>query len=236
MRMKIICLSIGVFILNGIGVVFADGVPDFQRSWAEMLSCTASPVSVCNVPDGSGYPLTQARAFDTPPGSWQNATITVTLIDPTGASGNPLHAYPLEDMWLENHPPVPPTIPGAPAGLVACPLGVLADADTDVNGQTTFTGPFHAGGHVTYDSTTDLGDLTYVMVGGEALTTSLELLFNSPDIDGDGVWSSGVDVILFSQRYPVGAGYSYSVDFHFDEVNDLSDLVLFSAARNSSCP
>jgi hypothetical protein len=214
------------------------GIPDIDRCSAETLNMTATQVNVFNTPDGSGYLMTEARAKNTTPGTWQDATITVTLLDGTGTTGNPVFAYPFEDMWLENNPAVPPVNIGDPAGLVACPNGTIADASTDINGQTTFSGPFYAGGYVDYtaDANDDNDGKTYVMVSGLPINDPLKILFNSADIDGDGLWTSGTDVILFSQRYPASAGYSYSVDYYFDEVNDLSDLVLFSAARNVQCP
>ncbi len=235
LRKNIVGLLICIAAVGVASLSFA-GIPDIDRCSAETLALTAAPVNVFNTPDGTGYLMTEARAFDTPAGTWQDATITVTLLDGTGATGNPVFAYPFEDIWLENNPAVPPAVQGDPAGLVACTNGTLADASTDINGQTTFTGPFYAGGHVTYDEVLDTGDQSYVMVSGQPIADALDILFNSADIDGDGLWSSGVDVILFSQRYPASAGYSYSVDFYFDEVNDLSDLVLFSAARNVTCP
>ena len=204
--------------------------------YVEMLNYEGTAmVSVFNTPDGTGYPMTQARARDTAPGSWVDATITLTILD---GESNPIYAYPYEDLWLVNTPAVAPSALGDPAGLVACPNGALADASTDINGQTTFSGPFLAGGHVTYSDNGDDSDddRTYVMISGEVANQSVPLLFNSADIDGDGFWTSSVDVILFSQRYPVSAGYSYSVDFFFDGANTLSDLVLFSAARNVQCP
>jgi hypothetical protein len=219
----------------GVATLGYAGIPDLDTSSAVMLNTTAQ-VNVYNTPDGSGYLMTEARAFNTTPGTWEDATITVTLLD---SGSNPVFQYPFEDVWLENPPAVPPVNPGDPAGLVACPNGTLADASTDINGVTTFSGPFYAGGFVDYtaDMNTDNDGFTYVMVSGEPLTNGpLKLLFNAADIDGDGLWTSATDVILFSQRYPPSAGYHYSVDFYFDEVNDISDLVLFSAARNVQCP
>lgn len=238
LRKNIVGLLICIVALGATSLGFA-GIPDIDRCTAELLGYTGSAnLNVFNTPDGSGYLMTEARTKSTAAGTWEDGTITVTLLDGTGTTGNPVFAYPFEDMWLENNPAVPPATQGDPAGLCACPNGTLADASTDINGQTTFTGPFYAGGHVTYsndgDDTND--DKTYVMVSGQPINSPLKVLFNSADINGDGFWTSTVDVILFSQRYPASAGYSYSVDFYFDELNTLSDLVLFSAARNVQCP
>ncbi len=237
LRKNIVGLLICIAALGITSLGFA-GIPDLDRSSAVMLNMTADQVNVFNTPDGSGYLMTEARDKDTVPGTWEDATVTVTLIDGTGATGNPVYFYPFEDIWLENNPAVPPVNLGDAAGLVACPNGSIADASTDINGQTTFSGPFYAGGFVDYtaDANDDNDGKAYVMISGAPIDDPLKLLFNSADIDGDGMWTSGTDVILFSQRYPASAGYYYSVDYYFDEVNDLSDLVLFSAARNVQCP
>ena len=234
LRKNIVGLLICIVALGATSLGFA-GIPDIEQCTAEMLGVDpgdTGPWNVFNTPDATGYTMAEARAVATASGSWDDATITVTLID---GNGNPVFAYPFEDLWLENTPATAPVSVGDPAGLVACPNGTLADASSDINGQTTFSGPFFAGGHVTYTDATTY-DATYVMVSGEAIATALPIIFNSADIDGDGQWTSSVDVILFSQRYPASAGYSYSVDFYFDEANTLSDLVLFSAARNVACP
>ncbi len=235
-RIRTVRLSICIAVLGVATLGFA-GVPEPDISLCVMANAPAGVnINVCNVPDGSGYPATQARQIATSPGSWEDATITVTLLD---GGSNPVFGYPYEDIWLENPPAVPPGSVWDVPGLVACPNGTVADADTDINGQTTFSGPYHAGGHVDYsadgDDTND-GE-TLVMVDGLPLGNSpLRLLFNSPDIDGDGQVNTATDVVIFSTRYPAGSGYAFSVDFYFDQYNDISDVVLFSAAQNSSCP
>ena len=190
-RMHNIRLAICIAALGAATLGFA-GIPDPPMSHAVMFNALPNVnMSVCNVPDGSGHALTEARHIASTPGTWENATITLTLLD--GAS-NPVFDYPYEDLWLEN----PPAIPDDPIdqydvpGLVACPNGTVADANTDIN--------------------------------------------------GDGIWSTDTDVIVFSTWYPPDPsdppsyGYHYGVDYYFDGVNDISDLVLFSAAQNVSCP
>lgn len=230
-------IAAGLLVLGIASHAFAlSDIPDPNNSVVEMAGYSGTaPLSVFNVPDGSGYAMTQARGLSTPVGLWEDATITLTLVSHTGL---PVFAYPYEDLWLENTPSVPPDTQGDPAGLVACSLGAIADASTDIFGQTTFSGPFYAGGHVTFTNNGDDSDddPTYVVVSGTRIPTPLPLLFNSADIDGDGAWTSAVDVILFSQRCSPDAEYSYSIDFFFDGVIDLSDLVLFTAARFSQCP
>lgn len=237
LRKNIVGLLICIAAIGVTSLGFA-GIPDRDTSSCVMLNAPVGHnLNIHNTPDGTGYLMTEARQVTTAPGVWEDATITVTLLD---SGSNPVFLYPFEDIWLENPPAVPPPDPnltGVASGLAACPNGSISDASTDINGQTTFSGPFYAGGFVDYtDDGNDTNDgLTYVMVSGVSLTNApLMLLFNSSDINGDGQWTSDIDVILFSQRY--GGAYDYSVDFYFDEVNDVSDLILFSAARNVQCP
>jgi hypothetical protein len=230
LRKNIVGLLICIAAMGVTTLGFA-GIPDLDTSSCVMLNAPVGVnVNVHNVPDGSGYLMTEARQKTTTPGTWEDATITVTLLD---SGSNPVFAYPFEDIWLEN-----PTL-GTEPGLLACPNGTIADASTDINGQTTFSGPFYAGGHVTYsnDGNENNDGKTYVMVSGAPLTNGpMQLLFNSADINGDGQVNTDYDVVVFSTRYPPSFGYSYSVDYYFDEVNDISDLVLFSASLNVLCP
>ncbi len=236
LRKNIVGLMICIAAMGVTTLGFA-GIPDLDTSSCVMLNAPAlTNINVSNVPDGSGYLMTEARQLTTTPGTWEDATITVTLLD---SGSNPVFAYPFEDIWLENPPAVPPGSVYDVPGLVACPNGTIADASTDINGVTTFSGPFYAGGHVDYSLDADDSNdgKTYVMVSGAPLTNgALLLLFNSPDINGDGVWNTDTDVVIFSSRYPATEPYSFSVDYYFDGVNDISDLVLFSAAQNVSCP
>jgi hypothetical protein len=240
LRKNIVGLLICIAAMGVTTLGFA-GIPELSLSTATMLNAPAGVnLNIYNTPDGSGYAMTEARRLTTTPGTWEDATITVTLLD---AGSSPVFSYPFEDIWLENPPAVPPPDPNIndPTGLLACPNGAVADASTDINGVTTFSGPFFAGGFVDY--TNDANDAndgkTYVMVSGLPITSAgsaLNLLFNSADINGDGQWDSAADVILFSAKYPPITGYFYSVDYYFDGVNDISDLVLFSAAQFVVCP
>jgi hypothetical protein len=234
LRKNIVGLLICIAAIGATTLGFA-GIPDLDLSSCAMLNATpGATLSVYNVPDGSGYSTLEARRYVGPAGTsaQDDATITVTLLD---SGSNPVFAYPFEDMWIEC-PPLPADLTSP--GLLACPNGTTADASTDINGQTTFSGPFFAGGYGTYSNNGVADDgVTYVMISGLPLTNgAMPLVFNSSDINGDGVWDTITDVLLFSQRYPVSGGYHYSVDYYFDELNAIGDLVLFSAARNVTCP
>lgn len=214
LRRNIVGLVICVAAL-GVSTLGVAGVPDLVNSNADLPAGTPQ-VSVFLTPDGTGNLMTEARAVTTPPLDVVNATITVTLFD---AGMNPVFAYPFEDMWLET------TL----GGLVACTNGTLANANTDINGVTTFVGPFYAGGY----SNKVAGELTQVIINGSPLVgEDLDVLFNSPDLFADGVVDLS-DVSQFSGYY---GGTGYAADYFYDGSVNLSDLVLFSSSVNVVCP
>ena len=218
LRRNIVGLVICVAAL-GVSTLGLAGVPDLVNSNADLPAGTPQ-VSVFLTPDGTGFLMTEARAITTPPQDVVNATITVTLLD---AGMNPVFAYPFEDMWLET----------SLGGMVACVNGTLAHFNTDINGQTTFVGPFYAGGY----SNKVGGELTQVIINGSPLINEdLDVLFNSADLytqfSSQGQVDSD-DLIVFSTLYN---GTSYAADFFYDGQVELSDLVLFSGAYNTLCP
>ncbi len=175
-------------------------------------------VSVFVRPDGGGDPLTSCRAEFTPFGQWEDATITVTLIN---WSQEPFVGLPAEDLWLES----------SAYGLVTCAGGAIADGPSDANGVMTFSGPLSGGGFSDRDGGEKLEiRCSFVMVNHPGF----DIRFNSPDLDGD-LYAGLSDVYLFTRMYPSTAGYHYAVDYYFDGVNDLSDLVLFRGALHTSC-
>ncbi len=214
LRRNIVGLVICVAAL-GVSTLGMAGVPDLVNSNADLPAGTPQ-VSVFLTPDGTGNLMTESRAITTPPLDVVNATITVTLLD---AGMNPVFAYPFEDMWLET------TL----GGLAACTNGTLANANTDINGVSTFVGPFYAGGY----SNKVAGELTQVIINGSPLIgEDLDVLFNSPDVFADGVVDLS-DVSQFSGYY---GGTSYAADYFYDGSVNLSDLVLFSSSVNVICP
>lgn len=214
LRRNIVGLVICVAAL-GVSTLGVAGVPDLVNSNAD-LPAGLPQVSVFLTPDGTGNLMTEARAINTPPLDVVNATITVTLLD---AGMNPVFAYPFEDMWLET------TL----GGLAACTNGTLANANTDINGVSTFVGPFYAGGY----SNKVAGELTQVIINGSPLVNEdLNVLFNSPDVFADGVVDLS-DVSQFSGYY---GGTNYAADYFYDGSVNLSDLVLFSSSVNVVCP
>jgi hypothetical protein len=200
------------------------GVPDRAASTAT----TAAPglVSVFTNVDGQGNPISGAKSAGS--STAVDATITLTLLD---TFGSPIFQYPFEDMWLETDS----------GGLLLCNGGSTADASTDVNGQTTFSGALFAGGGSYYDKDIPANEQTVVIVDGDPLTSAssaLDIIFNTADLSGD-LLVGVQDTALFKPRYINGTTmgmYDYSVDFYFDEAITLSDLVLYAGVANTTCP
>jgi hypothetical protein len=199
------------------------GVPDHAASSATTLATTI--VSVFTNVDGLGNRIDHAKAALS--STAVNATITLNVID---TFGNPIFQYPFEDMWLET----------SAGGLVLCNGGSTADFSTNVNGQTTFSGTLYAGGGSYYDTITN--EQCIVMIDGNPVTgagSAMNILFNSGDLTGD-LLVGVQDTSLFKPKYLAGTQppfvYDYAVDYYFDEVITLSDLVLFAGVANTSCP
>jgi hypothetical protein len=201
------------------------GVPDHAASSATTLA--TGIVSVFTNVDGLGNPINGAKAAAA--SASVDATITLTVIDTDGFE---VFQYPFEDMWLETDA----------GGLVLCNGGSTADASTDINGQTTFSGTLFAGGGSYYDKDIPANEQCVVMIDGTALsqaTSAMDILFNTADLTGDLI--VGVqDTSLFKPRYLNGTNapfvYDYSIDYYFDEQITLSDLVLFAGVANTACP
>jgi hypothetical protein len=201
------------------------GVPDHAASSASTLATTI--VSVFTNVDGLGNRIDHAKAAAS--SAAVDATITLNVID---TFGNPIFQYPFEDMWLETDA----------GGLILCNGGSTADFSTDVNGQTTFSGPLFAGGGSFYDKVTPANEQCIVMIDGTPLSSAasaMDILFNSGDLTGD-LLVGVQDTSLFKPKYLAGTQapfvYDYAIDYYFDQVITLSDLVLFAGVANTSCP
>lgn len=211
-RRKIMGLLVCSLVVSLATVAWA-GIPDMTLTVAAKANGTVL-VSVYTLPNGGGHGLNDCYISG---GVKVDATVTLTLND---GNGDPIFNYPFEDMWMETSPTVP--------GLVLCPGGSVADLNTDINGQTTFSGAVFGGG------ASATGDVTIIVVNGEVVVSgSLNIQFNSPDINGD-LTVNLTDVVLFAGAF-YGA-YSYSADFYFDGTLNLSDIVLLAQGNGTSCP
>jgi len=158
-----------------------------------------------------GLALNEAEIYND--GSVIDATITLHVLD---WNGMPIPLYPAEDMWLESYD----------GGLALCPGGSIADFDTDVNGETSWTSSLRAGGHSMSSCV--------VHISGMALCQApFDIYFNSADVNGDGVVNLS-DVAVFAAA--VFYEFDYSFDFLPDGVLNLSDIGRFASAIGASCP
>ncbi len=187
-------LLLGIAVLSLASVAWA-GVPDLNLSTA----VTASPgAAVYNLPNGQGAAFTGARA---PGGAVVDATITVTLVD---NAMNPIFAYPFDDMWLQT----------SGNGLVYCASGTTADAATNAQGQATWSTTLAGGGN-------SFGELTLVMIAGSPLANTVNVIYNSADLNGDLICNL-VDLSAFSAIF--NGAYNFDADFDYNNVVNLVDL------------
>ena len=194
----------------------AAGIPDLDNSIVTWAYQGGETLSLMNLPDGSGHGFTQALLPGTPDGSapaFVDATITLTMLD---GGFTPVAHFPFEDLWLES----------ADGGMRACLGGTCADANTDMNGETTWRYPLQAGGW-------SEGPIL-VLINGDALDEgSLPLKVNSPDIDGSSVVDLA-DVGRFASDY--FTSYDYRSDFNYDGVLNLADVGYLAMGLRSACP
>jgi hypothetical protein len=101
----------------------------------------------------------------------------------------------------------------------------VADASTDALGETTFSNPIAGGGN-------SLGEVVMVMVAGAPLVQTVNVTFNSADINGDLVVNLS-DITPFAQM--LAGTYSYDGDFNNDGVINLSDIVRFTPGIGTTC-
>lgn len=111
------------------------------------------------------------------------------------------------------------------SGLCICPGGNIADADTDVNGHTTFTGSLNAGGCVSNIS---------VFADGIFLAM-LPVRFNSPDaVPASPCMVDASDLSgLVANR---GSTNAPCFDWNEDGIVDSSDIAYFATLRGGACP
>lgn len=207
-----------ITLICGYGVWLA-GVAPAEAQYGEFHAETNAPglVSAFCRPDGGGQALSAVYMYG---GAIADATITVTMLD---IFGDPIHNFPAEDIWLAGPP-------GSP--LVFCIGGNLADGPTDYNGQTTFTQPVQAGGHL-FSNSPPVG-LAVVIMGSVIESWGLwQISLNSADIDGD-LEVNLTDIALFAQSY--FGDYNYRADFIWDGTLNLADVAALTLALGGICP
>ena len=113
------------------------------------------------------------------------------------------------------------------SGLCMCPGWKAADAPTDANGETTFSGTIRAGGCVEY--------LTLFADGIAAATLPIKL--NSPDTaTASACLVDASDISGLAQR--LGRPDQYSICFDYNESGGINagDVSFFAAALGRACP
>jgi hypothetical protein len=183
------------------------GIPDLDNSsWTHSL---VEPAGILVCPAGDGTNLSSAQSISD---GLVDATITLTMLDFNNA---PIAYFPAEDMWIE----VP--------GMFPCIGGSIADSETDYSGVATFSNPVLMGG-------IQNGNLQ-VFINGSAVNDGESAFhtFLSPDLSGDHQINL-TDTVMFTQAWY--GSYNRAIDYFFDGVIDLSDLVLFSEHQGHHCP
>lgn len=113
--------------------------------------------------------------------------------------------------------------------LCICPGGNIADAATDINGHTSFSGTIRAGGCAPYLDIYADG----VLIGRTPVRT------NSPDAVPASpcmVDASDLSALLAARGAVVGtSNYTICLDFNEDGYIDASDISYFASARGAEC-
>ena len=209
-RRNIMGLLICIATLSVATLGFA-GIPHLTYSTA--TSAAGGQVSVFVLPNANGDAINAAQAAADP--NPVDATVTVTLLD---GNLDAVVAYPYEDITMST------TL----GGLVGCTGGTVADFATNAYGETTFSTAFNAGGF------SASGEMAVVLIDNLPLVGSnLNILFNSADLDASGLVDLS-DTVTFSSAFQ--GAYDYMVDYYFDGILNLSDLVFFTLGLGTSCP
>jgi len=211
-----IILVMGILVL---ATAASASIPDFWGVWNWEYS---DPVHLMVLPSGGGPSFAEASFIGGVP---VDATIHVQLWLQDGWNpAGPLANFPAEDLWL--HSP----------GLVSCPSGASADADTDSEGWFSFSLPPRMGGWA--DSSSEPAALQ-IIISGDVLRDEngdpIEVLMvvNSPDINGD-LNVNLADVGMFCSNF--FGQYSFRSDFHWDGVLNLADVGRLASGVGSQCP
>lgn len=181
---------------------------------------TGGELAFADTPDPSfflvssaGGELLVAPAGNGPTLAEIGATVTVTLLDPTGA---PIVGFPAQDVWLDD----------TGSGEIAlCGLGSTADQASLTNGELTISRALAAGG------ATQTGMRVYV--SGLVIETTLPILVVSPDLDAN-LTVDLADLGLFGAHFTAGSGAP--ADFDFDGAVGLADLGIFALHYGKTCP
>jgi len=141
-------------------------------------------------------------------------TVTVYLKNCNGA---PLVGVPLQEIVVFN------------SALCICPGGNVADAATDANGRTTFSGTIRGGGCV---------EALTIFADGVAVCTRGDLKTNSPDhVPASPCFVDAGDLAALAAK--LGSIPNYNICFDYNESGpptiDASDLAFFASFLGAAC-
>ncbi len=194
-------LVVALVLAAFVGTAAADIVcPDSSRATATFAT---SKNRVTVAPNGAGETF-----------SGTGITIDVYL---KNCNGGPLVGVPAQEIVLYN------------SGLCICPGGNIADAATDINGHTTFTGTMRAGGCV---------ENLQVYADGVAIGIPLQVKTNSPDAPPASPCAvDASDLSALASR--LGNSAQYTICFDLNESGpptiDASDLSFFASLLGAQC-
>ncbi|MEZ4386723.1 MAG: hypothetical protein R3D98_03965 [Candidatus Krumholzibacteriia bacterium] len=195
--------------LAAAGTVLAADLPPLDEFTATM----PQPAHLWVSPDGHGHDL--QHAYGPGWGGQVDGTIEVQLLDD---NLDPIVGYPREDIWLAD----------VQGDFVFCAAANIADHDTDLDGRTTISGPFRAGGQIMPD-----GEARVYVAGSPIGDAPLPLTINSPDVNGD-LRVNLADIAPFVQA--LQSGYDWRFDFNADGTVNLVDISIFVATLGEECP
>lgn len=197
------------------GTAAAQGIPDADSSYCVVEFGKSYPIDgnyrpgepydrVTISPDGTG------ETFDA-----TGIAITVFLRD---AQGVLLAGIPADEIFLYN------------SNLCICPQGSHADAPTDSNGMTTFSGTIAAGGCV------ESLDIYWYRFPDSVLLCTTTVKTNSADVAGTGpCFIDDEEWVILSSRYGAPGAYSICSDYNESGTIDLSDIAFFMRVLGAAC-
>ncbi len=211
-KRNIITLALAAVCVLGLAGMASAGIPNTDNSLASADNCGRFTIA-----PGGGETLIEGT---------NDYTIHINVRD---INNTPVETLIATDLWLD-----------LPGGLAACASGFSqADAGTDTNGDTQFTGTIYGGtlGDAADGVNCDDNDL-YVYALGIVLNGNAPVCvaFDSPDLNGD-LSVTVADFGKFAADFNCAAGCDPCHDFNEDGGTTVADFGIFAGYFNASvCP
>jgi hypothetical protein len=167
----------------------------------------------------ASFTSTKNRVTIAPNGAGETFAGTGITIDVylKNCNGAPLVGVPAQEIVIFN------------IGLCICPGGNIADAATDINGHTTFTGTIRGGGCV---------ENLQVYADGVAIGAALQVKTNSPDhVPASPCAVDASDLAALASKLGIVAQYNICFDYNESggPTIDASDLAFFASLLGAQC-